>query len=277
MSVDLLHSTISDVIKTANCTVLTVSEKLELSEQRLYKLIDSIQDIIVIKDTQNRWLTINSAARNLFGFYKYEYVGKTNTELLKLYPRLGKFQSFHEENEQDAWESRKPIRYIDIYNLDDHVQYFDVMKFPSYFDNGTRSEMIIIARDITDQILEQQKTRACFIALNASSDAITILDKDFNIFFVNFKFATVFDRDNKLVKVSSFGFDPISINEVLPERYHVYISQMIDVLRQNQIWQSNVIDSYEITGVPIMNGCSEPIFHIITFKTYHGSSNNELL
>jgi hypothetical protein len=47
MSVDLLHSTISDVIKTANCTVLTVSEKLELSEQRLYKLIDSIQDIIV--------------------------------------------------------------------------------------------------------------------------------------------------------------------------------------------------------------------------------------
>lgn len=263
-SIDLLQSTVCDIIKTANSTAISVTEQLERTENRLYSLIDAIEDVVVIKDSNNRWITANKAAQKVFQFYKHEYLGKTNTELIETHPYLNHFQSFHLENEDEAWNSRKPIRFLEVYNNGLEEQYFDVIKTPSFFKNGERKEMIIIGRDVTPEYLEQQKTRACFIALNTSSDAIVILDRDYKVFFANFKFLSLFDKKDVIHTIGSANYIPVELTSII-ENFDEYYHMMIS-LQQNMVWRS-CWDRYEIIAMPIMNGTPEPIFHIITFKT----------
>lgn len=262
-SMQLLQSTVSDIIDTASSTAISITEQLKQTEFRLFSLLDSMEDIVVIKDANNRWVTANRAAQELFGFHHYEYLGKTNTELVEQYPHLCSIQNFNIENEDEAWELKSPIRFIDSYITETEERYFDVIKSPSFFENGARKEMMIIGRDITPQYQEQRKTRACFIALNASSDAIVILDQKYNIFFANFKFVSIFDKKG----LTEFESSRINLVDIITE-FQCKHEAMKDALSQNTIWQS-CWNEYEIVGTPIMNGHPEPIYHIIVFK--HGA------
>lgn len=261
-SMNLLQSTVIDIIDTASSTAISITEQLKQTEFRLFSLLDSMDDIVIIKDSNNRWVTANRAAQELFGFHCYEYLGKTNSELVQQYPKLCSIQNFNIDNEDEVWESKSPMRFIDSYITSDNERYFDVIKSPSYFENGSRKEIIIIGRDITPQYHEQRKTRACFIALNASSDAIVILDQKYNIFFANFKFSSEFDHK----KMTESEISSVKLIDIIPELNEKY-NCMIDSLGKNIVWQS-CWGGYEIIGTPIMNGLPDPIYHIIVFK--HG-------
>lgn len=260
-SMDLLRTTVFDLINTATSTAVSVSEELKTVEHRLFSIIDAIPDIIIIKDANNKWLTINKAAQELFGFYSYEYIGKTNNDLINNHPHLLNFESFKSniDDDEETWESKTSLRTIDILNDDEIEQYFDVIKTPTFHDNGSRKELIVIARDITPQIFEQQKTRACFLALNASSDAIVILDRHEKIFFMNFMFQEAFYHKNT-------KYEGMHICEVIKD-FIGCDKKEHKIFKNTQTWKT-VWKDYDITVLPIMNGVPDPIFNIISFKSF---------
>lgn len=262
-SMDLLKATVFDLIDTATSTAISVSEELKIVEHRLFSIIDAIPDIIIIKDTTNRWLTINKAAQDLFNFHSYEYIGKTNEELLHEHPELISFESFrlNQNDDEETWESKTSLRTIDVFCPDDNEQYFDVIKTPTFHENGQRKELIVIARDITPQILEQQKTRACFLALNASSDGIIILDRNEKIFFVNFTFRHIFSQ------VKNIKYEGMHVCDVIEDFIGCDRKETRRLLKNTQTWKT-VWKDYDITVLPIMNGVPDPIFNIISFKSF---------
>jgi PAS domain S-box-containing protein len=262
-SMDLLRSTVFDLIDTATSTAISVSEELKIVEHRLFSIIDAIPDIIIIKGPSNRWLTINKAAQILFNFHSYEYIGKTNEELLRDHPELISFESFrlNQNDDEETWESKTSLRTFDVLCSDENEQYFDVIKTPTFHENGERKELIVIARDITLQILEQQKTRACFLALNASSDGIIILDRNEKIFFVNFTFQHMFSQ------VKNIKYEGIHVCDVIKDFIGKDKKETRRLLKNTQTWKTFWKD-YDITVLPIMNGVPEPIFNIISFKSF---------
>lgn len=107
---------------------------------------------------------------------------------------------------------------------------------------------------------EHQRTKACFIAMNAASDAILILDRDGNIFFCNDQF------------MNDHGID--HYNDVVG----LHVTQILPEFPEfDRVWQSVRNNHTEVvvcpetsrvmTIVPMMNGEPKPIYYACTIKT----------
>jgi PAS domain-containing protein len=56
------------------------------NEAQLRVLIDLIQEFIVLKDDQGRWLVSNKIVLDMYELGGYDYVGKTDIELSEISP-----------------------------------------------------------------------------------------------------------------------------------------------------------------------------------------------
>ena len=133
-----------------------------------------------------------------------------------------------------------------------------MIKTPVFHDDGSRKELIIVGRDMTELVEKQRRTKACFHALNSASDGIVIIDAKARIVFSN-------DEFNR-----RFGIE---------EYKNILNEKMIDVLpwlaKYDDIWQharnNNSIrivteEAGDILVMPMMNGLPKPIYFICTFK-----------
>ena len=81
----LKRSTSEIALETHNA-VKTLKDKLQDTIFRFHSIIDSISDIVIIKDAIGRWQVINIAAKKLYGFDNEEYIGKTDYDLSIEFP-----------------------------------------------------------------------------------------------------------------------------------------------------------------------------------------------
>ena len=138
--------------------------RLQDNRDLLRVIIDSIPDIICIKDGMGRWLLANTYNLELFNLTEVEYRGKTDKELANYTDPIFRetFLSC-EHSDKKAWMNGKPSRQEEYIPADDgKPRVFDVYKIPLFHQDGSKKAMVTIGHDITDQKKVEEKYRQLF-------------------------------------------------------------------------------------------------------------------
>lgn len=116
-------------------------------------LVDSIQDIVLYKDINGRYLGCNTYFANLMGLSKEEIIGKTDYELLD-----NSAADFYNSKDQEVLESRTGVNFVEWFTFPDGKKVLiDTHKTPYFDPEGNLIGIIGIGRDITEKELTQQK------------------------------------------------------------------------------------------------------------------------
>lgn len=257
-SLNLLSTTAMEVSQAAVSAANVLQEELHASQLRFYSTIDAINDLVIVKDGEGRWQTLNHWGQCLYNWHHGEYFDKTDEQLKKIYPRLNKSLTQCQITDDQAWVTKTTCRSEEYIPFKNSVYTFDILKTPVFNPDGSRKELIIIGRDVTTVREKQKRTKACFNALNSASDIIFIVDKHKKIFFCNDQFVNVFHfghYDNVVGK---------DMNDCVP--FIKSYNEMWDVLESNKTWVDTYNDKFKMTILPMMNGEPHPIYFICTLK-----------
>ncbi len=142
---------------------------------RLNALIEAIPDGIVFKDDEGRWLVSNESAKNIFRLHNVPWQGKNEAELSRLQPDLwAEYATMTIEDEQ-VWRTAKMQVFEKPLPISGGYGHFEVRKMPIYKADGSRSGLVVVARDVTERkrIEAEQKTASEQIHRLAFYDALT--------------------------------------------------------------------------------------------------------
>ena len=258
-SLRLLQTTTAEVSQAAIAAAHHLQDRLNDSERRFFSTIDTIEDLVIIKDGNGRWKSANIAAQNAFDMHHGEYYDKTDVEIAHQYPSLHNSMVVCVASDNLAWTSMQACRTQECFSTPGKPeQYYDVIKTPVFNADHSRKEMIIIGRNITDAIERNRRTKACFEALNSASDIIFIADKKGDLFFCNDKFLEHFNiakYDDVVGRI---------ITDVIPNIDDY--DQIWYTISQNKTWYGHYNAHYRMTIVPVMNGAPAPIYYVYTIK-----------
>ncbi len=126
--------------------------KRKQSEGRLYTLIDTIPDLVWVKDTKGVFLQCNKRFEELYGVTNAEIIGKTDDDFVG-----EELADFFRQKDQEAIQAGKPVRNEEEVSFaDGHKELLETIKTPMYADDGSFIGVLGIGRDIT----ERRKTEA---------------------------------------------------------------------------------------------------------------------
>ena len=108
-------------------------------------VLDTTPDPIWIKDLNFRWIYVNQAFADLFGYKKEEMIGKTDWDLLP--PDVAKECVY---SDMVAINASDPIHSVEAVEKDGKVYYFDVIKTAVKDKKGKTIAILGISRDITE-------------------------------------------------------------------------------------------------------------------------------
>ncbi|MGE0086420.1 MAG: PAS domain S-box protein [Desulfococcaceae bacterium] len=152
-------------------------QELRKSQSRLRTLIDTIPDLIWLKDPEGVYLQCNPRFEAFFGAKEEEIIGKTDYDFMEK-----DLADFFRHHDKAAVTAGKPnINEEMITFADGHREILETIKTPVYESDGKLMGVLGIGRDITarkqtEQALRESEER--FKALhNASFGGITIHDK----------------------------------------------------------------------------------------------------
>ncbi len=150
-------------ISTIHNTNARPDRQRRLQDKRnlLRVIIDSIPEIICVKDGQGRWMLANAFDLRLFNLQHVNYRGKTDAELAEYTSPMYR-QAFLacKKSDDRAWTKKAPIRSNEIIPVADGIpRVMDVYKIPLFHRNGERRALIVVGRDITKQHQVEQQVR----------------------------------------------------------------------------------------------------------------------
>ena len=262
-SLELLNTSSTELIAVA-CE-LNSSLPTELAETKfqLYSIMDSIEDFVLVKDGQGHWKRLNKFGQRLYNFKDTDYLNHTSEQIILKHPKLREHLLECLESDNRAWAKQCASRTEESFE----GRVFDMIKTPVFDADGSQRELIIVGRDITELQEKRKRIKACFNALNASSDVIVITDYNNKIIFCNDKFLNKFGFHN-FEEVLDRSLDIISTSEH-PHFYHDACAQQIKTTwigSTNNCKQNGSIVHCNITVLPVMNGAPHPIYYIYTMK-----------
>ena len=161
-SLQLLKKTTDEVSVAAVNAAVVLEQQLRDIERRFFSTVDIIDDLIIVKDGDGRWKTLNKVGQELFGWYHGEYYNKTDHELIALFPQMKDTLSKCILTDDVAWDLGKSNRVEKYITFGNSYRILDVIKTPVFNTDGTRKELIIVGRDMTEIIEKQRRNKACF-------------------------------------------------------------------------------------------------------------------
>jgi diguanylate cyclase (GGDEF)-like protein/PAS domain S-box-containing protein len=125
---------------------------LRSSEETLRALINAMPDIVCFKDGDGRWLLANDFDLQLFQLEGVDYRGKKDCELAKFSPFYQDAFMACEESDEQAWRMGSASRSDEIIPRPGGPgMIFDVIKVPTFQEDGQRKGLIVVGRDITER------------------------------------------------------------------------------------------------------------------------------
>ena len=133
--------------------------KTEKQEKtKLSLLINSMVDFVNFKDGEGRWTRANDFALRLFQIENVNYIGKKDSELAEYTEFYTDALRYCETSDEQAWLEGKPSRCIEIIPMPDGTtKTFDTIKIPSFYENGSRKELVVMGRDVTEKVEAEKK------------------------------------------------------------------------------------------------------------------------
>ncbi|WP_407282313.1 PAS domain S-box protein [Methanolobus sp. WCC1] len=126
------------------------------NEGQLQTLIDTIPDLIWLKNTEGIYLKCNRKFERFFGAKEAEIIGKTDYDFIDK-----ELADFFRQNDSAALEASEPsvneelITYAD----DGHKEYLETIKSPMYDSTGKLIGVLGIGRDISERKMSEEKLK----------------------------------------------------------------------------------------------------------------------
>lgn len=137
-------------------------------EGQLRTLVDTIPDLIWLKDVDGVYLSCNTKFEHFFGATEEEIVGKTDHDFIDI-----ELADFFRQKDIKAMEAGKPsvneeqITYAD----DGHMEYLETIKCPMYDSTGKLIGVLGVGRDITDRKKAEEELLQAKIEAEAANIA----------------------------------------------------------------------------------------------------------
>jgi len=199
------HSDIHDrklaelALKEAKDAAEEANNALRLNMAHLRTLVETIPDLVWLKDVNGVFVFCNHRFERLFGAREAEIVGRTDYDFVDR-----ELADFFREHDRAAMAAGKPtvneetVKYRD----DGHIEELETVKTPMFDDHGKLIGILGVARDITrrNRIADRLKeSELRFKALhNATFGGIAIHDK-----------GVILDCNQGLVDISGFTMDEL--------------------------------------------------------------------
>ena len=159
-------------------------------------LLDAIQEFIVLKDGEGRWLIVNRIVLQAYQLEGVDYVGMTDTELARLSPQFAEAFDYNVRTDEQAWQKGSALMVEKSFmGIDGRLNTWEVVKTPHFDAQGRRERLVIVSRNITERIDAQQAQRESerkyrLIAENMS-DIIGVFNVDASLNYVSPSLETV--------------------------------------------------------------------------------------
>jgi len=214
--------------KVIQCNIRDITKHKKLirnlinSEARLRTLVQTIPDLIWLKDVNGVYLLCNPMFERFFGAKEVDIVGKTDYAFVDK-----ELADFFRENDIKAMDAGKPTSNEELITFADdrHQAYLETIKMPINDFDGKRIGVLGIGRDITERKNYEKQLKESeekFRTITESSpDAIFTHDKKGKLLYVN----------NKAVQMLGYSKEELlsfTIADVVPKER---------VEEQNQIFE----------------------------------------
>ncbi len=153
---------LEDKKKVIQCNIrdITKRKQAELaqrnSEIHFRTLVQTIPDLIWLKDTEGVYISCNPMFEHLFGAKESDIVGKTDYDFVDR-----ELASFFRMNDRKAMEAGKPTineEWVSFSN-DGHRAYLETIKTPMYDSYGMLLGVLGIGRDVTGRYLAEESIK----------------------------------------------------------------------------------------------------------------------
>ena len=121
------------------------------SNKLLTGFIDALPDIVVLKDSSDRWLQINAAAEKNLGLENFPWLGKTHSEMAELRPVFREFHLNGARSDEYAWQHpgvQITTEYVNQNGAPARI--IETRKIALRTQEGLPIALATIARDITE-------------------------------------------------------------------------------------------------------------------------------
>ena len=123
------------------------------SNKLLTGFIDALPDIVVLKDSSDRWLQINAAAEKYLGLENFPWLGKTHSEMAELRPVFREFHLNGARSDEYAWQHpgvQITTEYVNQNGAPARI--IETRKIALRTQEGLPIALATIARDITESL-----------------------------------------------------------------------------------------------------------------------------
>ncbi|MEO0896353.1 MAG: PAS domain S-box protein [Bacteroidota bacterium] len=126
-----------------------VEESLRTSESRLRTLVETLPDLIWLKDPDGKYLACNNRFSQLYNTSEEELIGKVDKDFVS-----EEIANFFRKNDLRAMQAGSPQKNEEVltFQSDGHAEHVETIKAPIYNQNGDIEGVLGIARDITERI-----------------------------------------------------------------------------------------------------------------------------
>ena len=153
-----------------------IQNTLNYERTQLHTVVNTIKDLIWLKDPQGIYLRCNTEFEKFFGAKEADIVGKTDYDFVSK-----ELADFFRENDQAAMNSNIPRSNEEIvtYQSDGHTALLETIKSPMRDGNGVVIGILGIARDITERkkMEEQISHMAYYDALTELPNRRMLMDR----------------------------------------------------------------------------------------------------
>lgn len=164
----------TDVTRNTGTDSLFAENASSYAEDMLRNLLDSSPDFVCIKDAQGRWLRANDSGLALFQLSNQNYQLKTGAELAELtHPIYRETFLSCQASDETTWAAKtRTQNEEEIPLITGGHRVFDVVKTPTFHQDGSRQCIVVVARDITDRKTSevQLNNRSAILDALISSD-----------------------------------------------------------------------------------------------------------
>ena len=163
------------------------TKELERQTSLLRRIIDSIPDLIVLKDINSAYLGSNKAFEQFSGVPEPEQVGKTDFELFD--SQLAVSIRHLDRQILESGQAQSQEEWVTY--PDGHKSLLSTLKTPFYGPDGELLGLVGISRDITDRAQTENALRQAAAVFENTREGVMVTDPDKIILMVNRAFTTL--------------------------------------------------------------------------------------
>ena len=179
---------LAGAIAWRNYSQLHLNRRLRAGEAQMRTMIETVPDLIWLKDPNGVYLDCNPKFERFFGAERSQIVGHNDYEFVDR-----ELADYFREKDRAAIAAGKPCLNEErvIYASDGHEELLETINTPMFSLDGELIGILGVGRDITERKRAQGQIRLLSQAIEQSPVSVVITDSDANMEYVNSAFEQV--------------------------------------------------------------------------------------